>query len=332
MTQVNGPINVVRLEGEIFNINKIIYIYFDHHYDLYIQTKCNDFISDDIVVYLNKEFSKIKNKYIDFFMETTIEQKDLFLSKIYKKDRYIDEINKFFMTNILIQNNKNLGTKINKNIRFHYVDIRNEFKLNFYKIFDKIKKNIKHNNNSSKIIYEEYKNLIDEINNKLDELTKILKNNGNKMIEKIKLKYNHPEIKEKINNLIDNIYDYINILKKNIININNLEEVDTQYIELIKLYAWLMDIYFLRRFLDKDYITNGIIYCGVGHALRYIIFLIKECNFNITHGSYLSKPITLINEIIKKSDINDIENIKSLFIKENYTQCIDISSFPDNFS
>jgi hypothetical protein len=86
MTQINGPINVVRLEGQIFNINKIIYIFFDHHSDLYIQTKCNDFISDDIVVYLNKEFSKIKNKYIDFFMETTIEQKDLFLSKIYKKD------------------------------------------------------------------------------------------------------------------------------------------------------------------------------------------------------------------------------------------------------
>jgi hypothetical protein len=329
MTHINGPVNVVRLEGQIFNIKKIIYIYFDHHSDLYIQTKCNDFISDDIVVYLNKEFSKIENKYIDFFMETTIEQQDLFLSKIYKKDRYIDEINKFFMANILLKNNKNVGTKINKNIRFHYVDIRNEFKLNFYKIFDNIKKNIKNGSNN---LYEEYKKLIDEINNKLNELTKILKNNGNKMIEKIKLKYNHPEIKEKINNLLNNLYDYIDILKKNIININNLEEIDTQYIELIKLYAWLMDIYFLRRFLDKDYITNAIIYCGVGHALRYIIFLIKEFDFNITHASYLSKPLTLINEIIKKSDINDIENIKSLFIKDNYIQCINVTSFPDNFS
>lgn len=330
MTHVNGPVNVVRLEGQIFNVNKIIYIFFDHHSNLYTQTKCEDFISDDIVIYLNKEFSKINNKYIDFFMETSIDQQDLFLSKIYKKDRYIDELNKFFMSNILIKNDKNLGTKINKNIRFHYVDIRNEFKLNFYKIFENIKKNIK--KNKEKNMYTEYKNLIDEINNKLDELTKILKNNGNKMVKKIKLKYNHPEIKEKVNMLIDNLYVHINLIKKNILNINDLEEINTYYIELVKLYAWLMDIYFLRRFLDKKYITNGIIYCGVGHALRYIIFLIKEFDFNITHASYLSKPLTLINEIIKNTDINDIESIKSLFIKDNFIQCINISSIPDNFS
>jgi hypothetical protein len=39
---VNGPINVVRLEGIINNIKKVIYVFFDYHSPLIYQTRCED--------------------------------------------------------------------------------------------------------------------------------------------------------------------------------------------------------------------------------------------------------------------------------------------------
>ena len=104
----------------------------------------------------------------------------------------------------------------------------------------------------------------------------------------------------------------------------------------MKTYALIMDIYFLRRFLDKTYINNGIIYCGFGHAIRYIHILIKEFNFKITHASYLNKPIGLVNEILRNYDVtNNIDNdddIKKIFSNYDLLQCADVSSFPANFS
>jgi hypothetical protein len=325
---VNGPINVIRLEGTLFNIKKIIYIYFDHHYDIKYQTKCEDFLADDITTYLNKEFIKNHDKVIDFFVEGYINLKNLYLDNISKKERYIDEVNKFFFKNILIQDNKNLGTKINKNIRFHYIDIRQIFKFNFYKIFNQLEDVIKNN-----IDYKSYKYIIDLINSKLDELKNIIKNNDNNLIDKLKFRYNHAEIKNKINVLLDKFDKDIDILKFNMINIKNLDDLQTYEFELIQILAWLMDIYFLRRFLDKDYITNGVVYCGIGHAIRYIIILIKDFGFEITHFAYLEKPMSMVNQIIKNMDdnnLNDLEEIRKIFIKNKQIQCVDLSNFPDN--
>ena len=334
MPKINGPINVLRLEGQIFNIKKVIYIYFDHHYDVNKQTKCDDFLADDVVVYLNKEFAKIDDKYIDFFMETSFDQRENLIKNIKYKERYIDEINKFFMKNIIIKNNKNIGTPFKK-IRFHYADIRNEFR---YIIYDEFKTSITElfNKIKSKIInnatYSDYKNSIDIIRKMLDKLKHIIKAEDNNLINKIKNKYTHPEIKNKIIPLIDNLFDYIEIIKNNLINIQVLSDAEEQYLEIIQLYAWLMDIYFLRRFLDKDYITNAIIYCGVGHSIRYIIFLIKSFDFKITHASYSSKPLPLVNQIIKESTDEINHNDISKYFINNYIQCIDITSFPENFS
>ena len=240
----------------------------------------------------------------------------------------------FFMKNVIIQNNKNMGTPFKK-IRFHYSDIRNEFKniiyddfkTTIYDLFNKIKSKII--NNATYNDYENYINIIIKI---LDKLKHIIKIGDNNLINKIKNKYIHPEIKNKINKLIDNLFDYIEIIKNNIINIQKLSDAEEQYLEIIQLYAWLMDIYFLRRFLDKDYITNAIIYCGIGHSIRYIIFLIKSFDFKITHASYSSKPLPLVNQIIKESsDEINLNDISKIFIN-NYIQCIDITSFPENFS
>ena len=72
--KINGPINLIRLEGIVCNTTKIIYIYFDRHNSINKQTKCDGFINDDIVTFLNKEFIKINDKIIDFFMESSFNQ------------------------------------------------------------------------------------------------------------------------------------------------------------------------------------------------------------------------------------------------------------------
>ena len=326
--KINGPVNIIRLEGIIFNIKKILYIYFDHHYSLDKQTKCDGYINDDIVTFFNKEFLKINDKTIDFFMETSFDQETDLLKNIKYKDRYIDEVNKFFISNILIKNNKNIGTKINSNIRFHYIDVRYEFKtISFYKIFNEIKKNINNNEN--------YSNYINEIINELNKLKKIIELGDNKIIYKLKEKYFHLEIKDKIKILLNKLNTDIDNLKIIISNIKTIKNADKSYLYLLQLYSWLMDIYFLRRFLDKNYVINALIYCGSGHAIRYIYFLIKHFDFKITNSSYLAKPIGLVNKILQNysdDNISNDVNIISLFNNSNNIQCIDISSFPENFS
>ena len=329
--KINGPINLIRLEGTLYNNKKIIYIYFDHHFPINKQTKCDGFLNDDVVTYLNKEFLKINNKYIDFFMETSFDQEEILLKNKKYKDRYIDEVNKFFLINILIKDNKNIGTKINKNIRFHYVDIRHQLKtISFHKIFDSIKEEIKLGKK-----YKDYKKSIDKIITELNNLQYNIKSGDNKIIQKIKLKYIHNDVKDKLNKLLNNLYKDIDILKIDINNITTNSDIDDVYLKLLQLYSWLMDIYFLRRFLDKDYVNNGIIYCGSGHALRYIHFLIRDFDFKITHASFLNKPIGLVNEILRNYESYEIDidtQIVKIFNSSDHIQCIDISNFPENFS
>lgn len=329
--KINGPVNVIRLEGNIHDIKKIIYVYFDHHYPINKQTKCDGYLNDDIVTFLNKEFIKVDDKIIDFFMETSFNQEDNLIKNLNYKDKYIDEINKFFVSNIIIKNNNNLGTKINKHIRFHYVDIRENFKTHsYYKLFQSIKTDINENKK-----YKDYKIHIDIILDELDKLKEMLKDNDNKFIYKLKTKYVYSDIKDKLNKLLDKFYVDIDILKLNVRNINTVKDTEIVYLDLIGVYSWLMDIYFLRRFLDKNYIKHSIIYCGSGHSLRYIHFLIREFNFKITHAAYLTKPIGLVNEILRNYESYDVASdneIYKLFNSPEHIQCIDISSFPENFS
>ena len=51
---------------------------------------------------------------------------------------------------------------------------------------------------------------------------------------------------------------------------------DEQFVEFFGRFT---DIFFLRRFLDKEYITNAIVYAGALHINTYIDILIKEFDF-----------------------------------------------------
>ena len=71
---INGPLNVVRLEGEINGINKVLYVFFDWHKHL---KRCTDLVNIDVDQYFVREFQKINNndkidKHYDLFLETRL--------------------------------------------------------------------------------------------------------------------------------------------------------------------------------------------------------------------------------------------------------------------
>jgi len=94
---------------------------------------------------------------------------------------------------------------------------------------------------------------------------------------------------------------------------------------------YLMDLYKLRRILDKDYVTNVISYAGASHSNNYIRLLIKYFGFKLTHYSYLKNNNIKETEKIVKSSKN-LDDLNILFYPFVIGQCSDLSSFPKLFS
>jgi hypothetical protein len=90
---------------------------------------------------------------------------------------------------------------------------------------------------------------------------------------------------------------------------------------ILNLGTIIVDCFFLRRFIDKSYIKNGIVYTGAAHSALYIWFLIKFYNYKITEFDYLKNiKIDKLYDIIMKSD--DPFNIEEYLYPENFKQCI----------
>jgi len=161
-------------------------------------------------------------------------------------------------------------------------------------------------------------------------------------LNKIIHKYKHNTLKTNINNffntffmnyngdfnkIIFEINTHIIFFKNDINNPLHLTKIFLLCNKLNKiiyaLYALITDVYFLRRFLDKDYIQNVITYCGRNHALNYIYFLVKHCDFTIIK-IYNSNGLSLdnfINKIKKTDDLNKVHNL-FLIEGEKPKQCV----------
>jgi hypothetical protein len=333
MTQINGPVNIIRIEGYIYNIKKVIYLFMDYHHSINEQTSCDNDTAKDIVTYLTDEFKR-SSLPIDFFMETSFKIKDIILKKEAHKTIYIDRVKKFFFDNIIIKDKKNISSSLNKNVRFHYVDIRHYIKLNFFNILAKIEENINNENEKNK--------LIDIFNDKLNTLIQFIDNPSPdiindddliNMINKLKSRYTHTDLKIKIKDLLNiNKYALIKLYNQNKI-ITSREDIRKLEGQILINISWIMDIYFLRRFIDKDYIQNVISYTGNAHSIRILIFLLKNYNMEITHCVYSTQSIDYINKHIKSKNV-DIEknlyDVLQLFYDTDLKQCSDISDFPEH--
>lgn len=400
---VNGPINTIRLEGNMNGQNKILYLFLDVHSTINEQTQYKNYKGIDITTFLYKEFKNWKNKnegkYLDFFSETE-------LSGIHQninnnRQIYIYEVEKLFIKNF--NKNRINDQSANNKIRYHYIDIRDVYHetilpimiqlTEFSKIlfdgniqiymFDeiiiKINELLKYMNDWIKSLYGNLteSDTLNAINN-LNLSDNPILQNFSKYVFKIRNKYNNDHI---INNMKD-IYAYIkkmfdinlnkitsllNLIeiikqihqKRNELNLITFDD-ETKYFsyyscngdtyenhlceirKIIKfiwnntsqIFGYITDIYFLRRFLDKEYIRNGIIYTGYSHSMLYIYHLIKIYDFKITHFSY-SKETNLekLNDTIKHNvnNISEIYIIEELLLPPLLTQYSDLTNFPDFF-
>jgi hypothetical protein len=417
MVNINGPLKVVRLEGKIGKIKKVVYLLMDIHMNLIEQTKCETKKNIDIQDYIKNELqindeNNDKNKterMLDIFIECGSDDKRNYGKLSFKyRDQYIAETIK---TIIQINNDKEF-----KYSRYHMVDIREYLDtIAMHKMFSNIKSamsgEVLHKtdvekyvlivrqieifvHNLAKSINQAHKkNKLDKkiVNRKFDksyeedfeDFAKIFVQDGEKIerfMDKIYNLHYHKEIKIKLidcfnhvetsinelQQIINNMYEYMSTESKSImynsekninfiitnkrININTIPdyekvlEFDTEsYSKRKELYSiildtmtLIMDIYVIRRLLDKDYITNCVIYTGAFHSINYIQILVNNFDFEITHISDMNKGETISDytKVVKKSNFKtgQIDIVKKFFNKDYMTQCSDISNFPKNFS
>lgn len=405
---VSGPVNIMRLEGTINGIKKVIYLFMDYHMNVNSQTQCENVFSDDVQKYFIKNFYKLNrgSKMYDFFVEINpselaeVTHKKGVLHKDYK-EKYIEEIVKFFRKIFRYDSKKNKVSvnKYFKNIRLHYLDIRDYYKHNIQsKVYEM--SNIAHSfmrtddidiNGLEQIIrsmqvLRDHLEFIIRILSKTHHKSKIskskiIKDNSRGAIDvqaleylasKMKTSYSNDYVKKIMNMLIDttienfeqtikdiddattefseyanNIYGASNKLVKDentsylysyglsantirqmIVNITNKVEIliDEKFIEF---FARFTDIYFLRRFLDKKYITNAITYTGALHSNTYVYVLVKFFNFKITHASY--SKITDMTKLTAEVKKRSLMEIQELILPDVFHQCSDMKQFPADF-
>ncbi len=392
---VNGPINVVRLEGEIEGIKKILFLFMDYHQDLRFQTQCDDIKSVDLRTYLVNNFLKIRDdkKIYDFFLE--IKPSDMnYIKKDNLKRKYILNIWKTFSKIFTIKDGVVHNTKEFLNLRLHYIDIRDYltynidnkiYELKYY--LDELWKNsyfseddldnlINKLSDISKDLltvydiiyvieykktdtvqtvsetYEKYKELTDkEVYDKISSfVNKILTKYDNENIKNVSNGIINGDIKRYFDTLFNLITEYLQYLKKvkndytefgilrdNVeygmdytqILYNLIANFNFIYEIYLNLFVRIMDLYFIRRFLDKKYVTNAVVYTGIAHSVSYIHTLVKHFDFKITHHNYMKYNIDKTQEIIKNTD--NWKDCEILFFPPKIEQCIEMSDFPQLF-
>lgn len=422
---ISGPTNVVRLEGQIAGINKVLYLFMDYHMPPGMETECSNIYTKDVKQYFTETFQKLNDsdKMYDFIIETRPSEiyppAQFIDSYMKRKDIYIVSIIKLFAQLFNFDKDKN-QVKISdvfKNIRLHYLDVRDYigFQILYnlvYEINNKTYylsmctdcnieimngiivslKNLKQELDKFNNIFKQSDKSEDgqEIQNKKHVQLIKTENTSTRscqncppvnepnndatrqIINKLRNRYNHNEIKAVINKLIDNIIEKLSNISQDIEEITKIinnfanllfetknklikndkplleythglssrnirlminEIYDMAYyiqISILHKFSEMTDLFFLRRFLDKDYITNAIVYSGAYHSQNYIKILVQEFNFKITHYSYSAiQDINQLNNEIKNRDPSDL--LSDLFDQGEILQCSDLTTFPKNF-
>jgi ABC-type dipeptide/oligopeptide/nickel transport system ATPase component len=152
----------------------------------------------------------------------------------------------------------------------------------------------------------------------------------NTLMENILDKYDSLlEVLNKLKNIYVPPYPEFNTDKRDALKtISNIKQrlMDIKNITL-QISVILIDIFMLRRFLDKDYIINAIYYCGGFHANAITAILIKYFDFKITHIAKSDITIDELNKELKNADIYDIFSMTKI-LKASY-QCSSLEGFPD---
>ena len=398
--KINGPINVVRMEGKINNISKVIYIFMDEHVDVEKQTNCDDPNNAvDINNFFKTSFERLKNnnRTYDFFLETfpshlAYEPAELGYSNDDNKRIYIDSLAKFFYEHVKFDKESNKLTSLFENVRLHYIDIRDMlyYFLVHTWIFAEKKLEDVHRHDyvpamietTVRVILETMKIIEDILRtnnfeaaigpNKIQTITRVehpvehfllkpdIRKNYIKIflysLNKLVNHYQHDDVKKIVNyyiqyyflvewhRYIDELSRFYNkiiyLAPEDYRNPAFLEDLRTEIDRfdrsVFSKIARLVDLYFIRRFLDKDYVTNAIVYTGAAHSVAFI-YILNSIGFQITHCANceiknmdeLNKAVSEIKNFPFKESQFDLMDI---FVKgEGSQQCSDISDFPKDF-
>ena len=394
MVKINGPTNVVRMEGSINGINKVIYLFMDWHMDVKCQTDCNNpKKSVNIAEYLKRSFTSLdgsKKKY-DFFLEITPEfiankpAELFFLSK--PKLKYLESVWKFYYKNVKYDPVKNKLTSQLNNVRLHYIDIRS---VVWYFVLPVLSLAIEAIETNNKDVHRIVAAAIVAIMLLMNQMLETLKNrerptkmstrairkfdippmtilqNGNLrkeyfdhliyLMNKFLHGYIHKDVKKTLYHYIDTylipkweilVQDFVDLYGE----VKNLdyssyqnEQIRNRFIDelgMIKKYIFhvftiVVDLYFLRRFMDKDYVTNSVIYAGASHCATYI-YILNSIGFKITHCANCNQNITELNDAVASvknfPSGNSRTELLSIFLRsvDNPHQCSDMSKFPNGF-
>jgi len=419
---VSGPVNTIRLEGNVNGVNKVLYLFFDYHLPLHSQTHCDQDKFYDIINYFIDNL-KNNDEKISFFFEIRDQigrskilndpnnQPDQNLNNNQYRDyseapsRYFDmyifKASNFFSKYFTydLKNNIVRSREPYKHVYFNYTDLRWNtvaYKRMITSILNLLNSKNFYNLNvvlreiitlyylmkeNYEFIYETSREKAKEIISNAPKIGKLIDidnmpvNDINlimyRYIYKTLYVYENKDIHEKIigrvneikakyqdmfklfNNLINlitkQLLDHEDILRKNnyaeymykcqtfvhsgLTNrefnkfyftlIDGIEEID-EYDFFINIE--LMDCYFLRRFLDKNYSRKNLVYSGGIHCSNYIYFLIKNFDFKMTHYSFLRYDYDTCIEKIKNHCEYEV-----LIPPDGRLQCSDLTNFPKNF-
>ena len=358
---INGPVNIIRLEGYINNgEKKIIYLFGDVHLPLGLdQNHCIQDDRIDIDVFFSKIFRTNPSINYDLFIESPKE--NLIRECDLKTKNYILNMRDFVNKNFNIDDKNNV-VKSDKypNVRFHYFDLRNSF-TKMFKILDKLTNYI---HSSLDWRYDLRRNVdillndLTQLRSRIEEIVTILDSNNIKEIKKIReaKRYNHKEIYENIIEKYNDIekklkeidvqklkFDIVKKFNKHTKSdkINNYDYVFDIFQMIYKLSkdiedetSKLIDLYLVRRFLDKSYIKIGLVYAGYAHFSHILHILINDFNFEITHST---TDIEDKNKIIKYAKSKTSSEFISYLLNEIsinlfVVQCSQYKNFPKSLN
>lgn len=320
MVKISGPVNLAILKGSINGINKNIHIYGDIHYDEEDQSSCkgNALTIDKYLIKKFKENEKSEKTTFDLFVE--IDKKDIHEKSYRNSKTYLDK-----MRYLIVKYRKKM-----KHTRFHYFDARGEledFILAYMDITDQLE-DMSYNSMED---IDSFIELLEELHYESTDAMKILNRNSN--FRKTKDRYKHKEVErilsKKYKKMYSDVKKFRKILKS---GIEKVEKIDlkhkkfTSYAKhsvimenvfypLFKILSEIefffnknimmpmADVYLLRRILDKDYIENAIVYCGLYHMKHVMGILIKDFGFKLKYIDYPKNDRNLVNKLINH-DLN----------------------------
>jgi len=96
---------------------------------------------------------------------------------------------------------------------------------------------------------------------------------------------------------------------------------------MVIINSTILDIYFLRRIVDNEKITNVFMYTGVHHSINLIYLLVKYFSFDLDSLSKSTTSVKNISSIIKKN--NSPVNIFPLILIDDIKQCSDIKNLSE---